>query len=581
MHAIRLRTLPLALSFVMHTTPALAAQPAPAIALVNVGVVSIDDGRVIPGQTVLVRGDRIATVAPTPDAAVPRDATVIDGSGRFVVPGLVDAHVHLATDMPWAPARAEFGDAPLYLAHGVTTVINLAGGPEQLEWRRRIENGALVGPTIYTSGPFINEPRVTTVDEVRREVELQIEHGYDLIKFHELPRTTSGLSRAAYDAMVASARERHVPIVGHAPNRLGLDVLLQARQPLAHLGNLWNAYFLPLQEGRLQLLAAAGALLVLAAVVAGHGAIALGRRVWSRPRQPSPRHVYLRRIAIAGLLVSLVMIAGLVLVLPGGPLFDSITIRIALTAAALPLGALAIVSAIRYVGLWTHGAVSISQRITPLAATAALLTLAWSLGTYWTPVAWRSTPAGLARVAGQLRDAGIPVQTTLVVYESLSPPERARLIADPFVDHLHPESRRRWRAISPSAPPGYALHRFAKQLARALHDAGVPLMAGTDAMGLPLVAPGVSLHRELELLVEAGLSPRDAIRAATIVPAMFLGREQEFGRIAAGQRADLLLVQSNPLEDLATLQQPLGVMTRGRWYERSRLDAMQAALRAR
>jgi imidazolonepropionase-like amidohydrolase len=103
-------------------------------------------------------------------------------------------------------------------------------------------------------------------------------------------------------------------------------------------------------------------------------------------------------------------------------------------------------------------------------------------------------------------------------------------------------------------------------------------MAGTDAMGYPLVTPGSSLHRELQLLVEAGLRPYDALRAATVTPAAFLGRTTEFGTIAAGRRADLLLVEGNPLEDISRLRQVDGVMTRGRWFTRAELNQMLQAL---
>jgi imidazolonepropionase-like amidohydrolase len=97
-------------------------------------------------------------------------------------------------------------------------------------------------------------------------------------------------------------------------------------------------------------------------------------------------------------------------------------------------------------------------------------------------------------------------------------------------------------------------------------------------MGLPLVAPGSSLHREFQLLSASGLSPYEVIRSATIVPAAFLGKSGEFGRIAVGQRADLLLISGNPLVNLAVLKQPIGVMVRGRWLPRQRIDELLKAL---
>lgn len=139
---------------------------AAAVAIVNVNVIPMDRERVVAGQTVIVQGDRIVAVGATGEVPVPADATVIDGAGRYLLPGLTDAHVHLTTGMPWAPTRPDFGDATIYLAYGVTTVFNLGGTPTQLEWRRRIAAGELIGPAIYTAGAFVNEPRVTTPDDV-------------------------------------------------------------------------------------------------------------------------------------------------------------------------------------------------------------------------------------------------------------------------------------------------------------------------------------------------------------------------------------------------------------------------------
>jgi hypothetical protein len=217
--------------------PVLSPSTRAAVAFVNVNVIPMDSERVLPRQTLIVRGDRIAGVGSAPEVSVPSGAIVIDGTGRFVVPGLTDAHVHLEGDGTGGTTRSNFGDAPLYLAHGVTTVVNLAGAPVHLEWRRRIERGELIGPTIYTSGPFVNEPRVRTAEEVEREVRAQAREGYDLIKYHEImyqpdPRdnTTTGLSLASYLRMNEVAREIGIPLVGHAPVNLGLEALLQAPQ---------------------------------------------------------------------------------------------------------------------------------------------------------------------------------------------------------------------------------------------------------------------------------------------------------------------------------------------------------------
>src|SRR3979411_1462580 len=95
---------------VTHATSAQqpAARPlnaAAGIAFVNVNLIRMDRERVEPGQTVIVRGDRIAVIGASTAMPVPPDAMVIQGAGRYLVPGLTDAHVHITTDMPWAPAR--------------------------------------------------------------------------------------------------------------------------------------------------------------------------------------------------------------------------------------------------------------------------------------------------------------------------------------------------------------------------------------------------------------------------------------------------------------------------------------------
>ena len=117
-----------------------------------------------------------------------------------------------------------------------------------------------------------------------------------------------------------------------------------------------------------------------------------------------------------------------------------------------------------------------------------------------------------------------------------------------------------------------------KKVVGALHRAGVPLVAGTDAMGFPLIVPGASLHRELQLLTESGLTPYEALRSATVNPAVFLRKEEEFGTVAEGKRADLLLLAGDPLQDLTRLKEPIGVMVRGRWLAREDLHQRLAAL---
>ncbi len=112
-----------------------------------------------------------------------------------------------------------------------------------------------------------------------------------------------------------------------------------------------------------------------------------------------------------------------------------------------------------------------------------------------------------------------------------------------------------------------------RQIVKTLHTAGVRILAGTDAP-MPLVSPGFALHKELELLVEGGLSPANALRAATIWPAEFLGISESSGSIAAGKQADLLLPDDNPLRQISHSQRIHAVVLDGRLLQREDLDAL-------
>jgi imidazolonepropionase-like amidohydrolase len=96
-----------------------------------------------------------------------------------------------------------------------------------------------------------------------------------------------------------------------------------------------------------------------------------------------------------------------------------------------------------------------------------------------------------------------------------------------------------------------------------MHRAGVGILAGTD-LGNPYLYPGSSLHDELALLVRAGLGTLDALRTATLNPARFLGLSDTFGTVAEQKVADLVLLDGNPLDDIANTQRVYGVVVKGR-----------------
>jgi imidazolonepropionase-like amidohydrolase len=558
--------------------PTARSQDVPAVlAFVNVNVIPMDRERVEQRQTVVVRGDRIAAIGATGDVSVPEGATVIDGAGGYLMPGLTDAHVHLPGTV-FARSRPDFGDAPLYLAFGVTSVMNLGGTATDLEWRRRVEAGELLGPTIYTSGEFVNEPRVNTIEDVQREIDAHVREGYDIIKFREVmdpsgrfTATSRGLSLPVYRKLNEAARNAGIPLVGHAPVNLGLDALLETRQDLAHSGALSNIYFLPLASnvGLVAVTGAAFLALVAVATIWGFAAIIRRWRPASAHSSPTLSRIrsLTRWVLVGGMLAS----ACAALFLPGGPLFESLALRLLFTAIALFIGVAAVLLMLLTIRTWRDRSTSTLVRAQASLVFIATLVLASALAIFWVPVAWRSSDSGIERLAQRVREAGISVQTTLINYEVLSGPERLALIQEPAIEYLDETVRTRWRRLLQAGRPGYAYHRFMKKVIGALHRAGVPLIAGTDAMGVPLVVPGASLHRELQLLTESGLTPYEAIRAATINPAVFLSKDEEFGTVTEGKRADLLLVDGNPLQDLGRLKEPVGVMVRGKWLTREDL----------
>jgi hypothetical protein len=247
-------------------------------------------------------------------------------------------------------------------------------------------------------------------------------------------------------------------------------------------------------------------------------------------------------------------------------------LRLAFTLLTGVLTAAAVVAAFSAVRLLRDAAVPKLRKAESLLAITSTMTLSILMLGFWVPISWRSSDAGMDRLAKRIHDAGIFVQSTLVVYETATTSGRTGLIEDRGVHFLMPLTRESWLAEPKRGIPFNRLTAFNQKVVHALHSNGVPIMAGTDALGLPLVAPGSSLHRELRLLSAAGLSNYEVMRSATVVPAAFVRKSEDFGTIAVGRRADLLLVAGNPLENLEALKRPLGVMARGRWLPSQKLD---------
>ena len=187
------------------------------------------------------------------------------------------------------------------------------------------------------------------------------------------------------------------------------------------------------------------------------------------------------------------------------------------------------------------------------------------------------------RIAAALaRTDQVQVPTLVLPYfEARGSPTTFR--DDPRGRYLRPDEQARWqRFLNIREHAGedqkLAARRWevSRQIVKSLPAAGVRLLAGTDAP-MPLVYPGFALHKELELLVEAGVSPTDALRAATVWPAEFLGVSDRSGSIAVGKRADLVLLDANPLSDIRHTQRIRAVVLAGRLLQRADLDTLLGA----
>lgn len=207
----------------------------------------------------------------------------------------------------------------------------------------------------------------------------------------------------------------------------------------------------------------------------------------------------------------------------------------------------------------------------------------------WDTMGHAFDEARLPAIAQQIADAGVWVTPTLASQRALAmarTPAYAEAMQRPEMRYVSAGDRGWWASLAPAAgaadhprpgPETSPYYGIQRALVRALFDAGVPMMAGSDCPN-PLMIPGFALHDELAVLVDAGLRPYDVLRMSTANAAAFVERDGEFGIIAPGAAADLLLVDADPLESVNALRHPDAVMVRGRWIRRAELDRMLEAV---
>ena len=187
-------------------------------AFVNVNVVPMNIETIVPGQTVVVADGFIVSIGDVDVVPVPEDAVVVDGTDRYLMPGLTEMHAHV----PDAAADDLDRIFTLFVANGVTTARSMLGRRSHLHLRQEILEAHVFGPRLITSGPSLNGNSVTGAADAGRKVRAQHAAGYDFIKLHP------GLSADEFFAIAEAANELGMPFAGHVPVAVGVQGALRA-----------------------------------------------------------------------------------------------------------------------------------------------------------------------------------------------------------------------------------------------------------------------------------------------------------------------------------------------------------------
>ena len=201
---------------------------ATSIAIVNVNVVPMDQDRVIESQTVLIENGRITALGSVSSVSPPAGALLINGEGRYLLPGLIDMHVHIRS-----------AEITRYVDAGVTSVRNMWGYDELPAIMRDIDAGTRKGPRVFslTAGFDASPPQwpQTQITDNPALLASLLDHQYDL-GFREI-KVYQKVSRVAYDTLVAIAKRKGMTFAGHMPPAVGLNYVLSSGQrSIEHLG---------------------------------------------------------------------------------------------------------------------------------------------------------------------------------------------------------------------------------------------------------------------------------------------------------------------------------------------------------
>lgn len=460
----------------------------------NVAVIDVVDGSIDRGMTVVVTGNQIAKVGKIEAVAVPDGATIVDATGKFLIPGLWDMHTHLLwstdasehvwTEMPkrvdsWTLWERYYGPTlDLLVASGVTGIREMWG---DLEIARRVRGEAAAGeriaPRMVVAGHVIDGPPalwpglvvVTTPEEAREAVDSLEAAGAAFIKVRYRVRPEE------YRVIAQRSRELDVPLAGHVPHLVRAEVASDAGQrSIEH----WTGVIEGCTDAESELIELNRGFL---------DALSAGDRAAADSLE---REYFLRLLS-------------------------------------------------------THDT----------ARCRSLLRYLADNETWQTP--------------------------TLTTARGRPSSDNPANVADPRMKYVHPAFRSAWL---PENDPygertdegdrlGRRVYERKMEVTGMAAEEEVPILAGTDTPNA-FVFPGFGLHDELELLVATGITPLEALRAATVNPARFLGRAHELGSVEEGKLADLVLLEANPMEDIRNTRRIVAVVLDGRLLGREDLDRL-------
>jgi imidazolonepropionase-like amidohydrolase len=433
-------------------------------------LLDVRTGRQTANSAILVEKDRIKEVGDASNLRIPTDARVIDARGKWVIPGLVDMHVH-------GSARK---DVPitLYVANGITAVRDMGGNITSLRiTREKIESGEQLGPCLFYTGnvldgsPPVWPPMsfiVNTTEEAKSAVEFLVSQGADSIKIY------NNITEPVLDAIVKAAKPANKPVGGHAPKAISLKRCIE-----------------------------------LGFNFIEHSAI--------RSRDLLEWNLITK--------AELDQLASL----------SSVTQREALVWQRVDLN---------------------SEKI------KALISFMAEKHVFLDPT------------------LSIDEFDSLFLYEKEAKHPNNRYLNRAFVEEALGPDHDIFRM--PAELKAVALTGIEKRrkFVGMCNRAGVKILTGTDGPGIGRLTVGFGLHHELELLVEAGLKPIEALQGATINAARALRKENELGSLEAGKFADLVILNSDPLSDIRNTTKIDSVLLRGRMFNRSSLDATLAETEA-